>query len=403
MVVYLGRRLMIVLLLLLNIADAHFSSGNDNHGKHHHRREESDVSSLDLRKKKTGVHNISNISQKRHFGKRIKSKKITIVKHPTMNADMSTNRTQGRPSNSNIFKNETSIIYDDIFTQCTNQKQRPKMQLISSIKQSGGKDGASLRRIKREWKDAVKLGIAYDWQKGETVKTRGRSPSSKSIQDDGKEYLNYVRIGPLGKSLLRWHFSVKGPSLSVYAKGVYHGRILLPKDYPLSPPRVQMLTPSGRFISGEDICLTASAFHPETWTPRWTILSLVDALRIHMLTNANEIGGIDASSERRRQLALESRNWKTDYADHGKMIEHGLFHDQYDDYDMPPSLTNQHAIDEHDKSIELNLIRQAKQSTMLRILTVASQIIVFTLKHPIQLLLLASVLYLLFITNENCI
>mmetsp|Transcript_13090 Transcript_13090/g.27519 ORF Transcript_13090/g.27519 Transcript_13090/m.27519 type:complete len:102 (-) Transcript_13090:1128-1433(-) len=70
-----------------------------------------------------------------------------------------------------------------------------------------------------------------------------------------------------------------------------------------------MLTPSGRFIPGEDICLSASSYHPETWTPQWTILSLVDALRIHMLTMANEIGGVMASDGKRRQLATESRSW----------------------------------------------------------------------------------------------
>ncbi|EED89855.1 predicted protein, partial [Thalassiosira pseudonana CCMP1335] len=120
---------------------------------------------------------------------------------------------------------------------------------------------------------------------------------------------DYVRIGPFGKNLLRWHFSVMGPSNSVYEGGVYHGRVLLPKDYPGSPPRVQMLTPSGRFICGEDICLSASNYHPETWTPRWTVISLVDALRLHMLTTANEIGGLLSTDEKRRQYALESRSW----------------------------------------------------------------------------------------------
>jgi hypothetical protein len=139
-----------------------------------------------------------------------------------------------------------------------------------------GKDGECLRRIKREWKDAVKLGIAYDWQKIQTVTVKGRSPSGRfpsngedeDASDDNFYHYNYVRIGPYGKNLLRWHFSVTGPSNSVYMGGIYHGRILLPKDYPMSPPRVQMLTPTGRFIPGEDICLSASNYHPETWTPR---------------------------------------------------------------------------------------------------------------------------------------
>lgn len=413
MVSYVRHRLMKILLLLIYVADAtpHFNNGNENnHGKHHYKREEFDFSSsYKVQKEKKRERN-TNESPKKHLEKRIKSKKVTIVKYPTMNTNTSSNRTQSidfrniinrcvaESSNSTICKNEKSDIIEGISTQSTKEKQRPKRQSNSSIKQSGGKDGASLRRIKREWKDAVKLGIAYDWQKGETVTTRGRSASGKSMHGDVKENLkyDYIRIGPWGKSLLRWHFSVKGPSCSVYSMGVYHGRILLPKDYPLSPPRIQMLTPSGRFISGEDICLSASAFHPETWTPRWTILSLVDALRIHMLTTANEIGGVDASSKRRRQLALESRHWKTEYVDHGKMIKDGLFHDEdYDDESITQEYVTQKRNDPA-PSNELKINSFSKQPQILRIMVVVGRIIIFILKHPIQVLLLSAILYLMY-------
>ena len=136
---------------------------------------------------------------------------------------------------------------------------------------------------------------------------------------------NYIRVGPFRNNMLHWHFSIQGPKNSVYENGIYHGRIILPKSYPLSPPRVQLLTPSGRFIPGDDICLSASAFHPETWTPRWTILSLIEALRIHMLTTANEIGGVHASDESRRKFAAHSRSWKMGCLNHEQMVNNGLF------------------------------------------------------------------------------
>ena len=117
-----------------------------------------------------------------------------------------------------------------------------------------------------------------------------------------------------------------GPANSVYEGGVYHGRVLLPKDYPGSPPRVQMLTPTGRFICGADICLSASNYHPETWSPRWTVISLVNALRLHMLTTANEIGGVMASDDRRREYATASRSWiLPGVVDHGQMVMSGIF------------------------------------------------------------------------------
>eukprot|EP00804_Cyclotella_cryptica_P006878 CCRYP_020800-RA/>CCRYP_020800-RA protein AED:0.03 eAED:-0.01 QI:0/-1/0/1/-1/0/1/0/74 len=69
-----------------------------------------------------------------------------------------------------------------------------------------------------------------------------------------------------------------------------------------------MLTPSGRFVPGEDICLSASNYHPETWTPRWTVLSLVDALRLHMLTASNEME-VSWHRTRKKELCSSSRSW----------------------------------------------------------------------------------------------
>lgn len=180
-------------------------------------------------------------------------------------------------------------------------------------KETGGQEAACLRRIKREWRDAVKLGIAYDWKQ---MKTLGSASSDKYA---------YVRIGPLGKNLLEWHFSVMGPPSSEYQGGIYHGRVLLPKNYPASPPRIQVLTPSGRFIPGHDICLSASSYHPESWTPRWTVLSLVEALRLHMITTANEIGGKDDTPKKRRQYARASRKWHHGHINHSLMVNQGIF------------------------------------------------------------------------------
>lgn len=222
------------------------------------------------------------------------------------------------------------------------KQHHKKLTKAKAILKQGDRYNECLRRIKREWKDAVQLGIAYDWVHKETLTPKGRSPSgynkpgsmlpvnstqkeepTKTLEDIDQTFFkyNYIRIGPMGKNLLRWHFSILGPPNSVYERGIYHGVILLPRDYPGSPPRIQLLTPSGRFIPNTDICLSASAHHPETWTPRWTILSLVDALRIHMLSTPNEIGGMHATSEARREYAASSRCWPL----HRYMISVGIF------------------------------------------------------------------------------
>ena len=213
-----------------------------------------------------------------------------------------------KTNSSSASKRKCSIPKDTALPS----KEQPKHSNKISL---GGQEAATLRRIKREWKDAVKLGIAYDWIKMKDIANE---------RDADAEY-SYVRIGPYGSNLLRWHFSVMGTPNSEYDGGIYHGRVLLPKDYPGSPPRVQLLTPSGRFIPGHDICLSASNYHPESWTPKWTVLSLIDALRLHMLTQANEIGGMTATPSERRKLASASRSWAAGKLSHETMRNQGTF------------------------------------------------------------------------------
>jgi len=70
-----------------------------------------------------------------------------------------------------------------------------------------------------------------------------------------------------------------------------------------------MLTPSGRFRVGSDICLSASSFHPETWSARWSLTALVRALKVHMVTDAREVGGVECGEGERRLYAVRSREF----------------------------------------------------------------------------------------------
>lgn len=84
-----------------------------------------------------------------------------------------------------------------------------------------------------------------------------------------------VRLGPLPENLLEWHFSFTGPENSTYQHGVYHGRILLSKHYPHKAPRIQLLTPNGRFHVKTDICLSASVSKNAFLLPLFCFLSCV--------------------------------------------------------------------------------------------------------------------------------
>lgn len=115
---------------------------------------------------------------------------------------------------------------------------------------------------------------------------------------------------PLEDNLFEWHFTVQGPKGTEFEGGIYHGRILLPKEYPMHPPHIILLTPNGRFDVNKKICLSISGHHPETWQPSWSIRTALLALIAFMPTAAEgTIGSIDYSPAERKILAKRSVSW----------------------------------------------------------------------------------------------
>ncbi|KAG8011031.1 Ubiquitin-conjugating enzyme E2 J1, partial [Nibea albiflora] len=114
----------------------------------------------------------------------------------------------------------------------------------------------------------------------------------------------------LQDNLFEWHFSVRGPPDSDFDGGVYHGRIVLPPEYPMKPPSIILLTPNGRFEVGKKICLSISGHHPETWQPSWSIRTALIAIIGFMPTKGEgAIGSLDYTPEERRALAKKSQDF----------------------------------------------------------------------------------------------
>uniref|UniRef100_A0A3B3U737 Ubiquitin-conjugating enzyme E2 J1 n=1 Tax=Poecilia latipinna TaxID=48699 RepID=A0A3B3U737_9TELE len=115
---------------------------------------------------------------------------------------------------------------------------------------------------------------------------------------------------PLDDNLFEWHFSVRGPPDSDFDGGVYHGRIVLPPEYPMKPPSIILLTPNGRFEVGKKICLSISGHHPETWQPSWSIRTALIAIIGFMPTKGEgAIGSLDYTPEERKTLAKKSQDF----------------------------------------------------------------------------------------------
>ncbi|XP_045612098.1 ubiquitin-conjugating enzyme E2 J1 [Procambarus clarkii] len=130
---------------------------------------------------------------------------------------------------------------------------------------------------------------------------------AKELHEATEEYF----AQPLDDNLFEWHFTVRGPADSEFDGGVYHGRIIMPADYPMKPPNIIFLTPNGRFETNKKICLSISGHHPETWQPSWSIRTALLAIIGFMPTPANgTIGSLDYTANERAKLAIKSQEYE---------------------------------------------------------------------------------------------
>jgi len=146
------------------------------------------------------------------------------------------------------------------------------------------------------------------------VKYNSKSPAVKRLMREAAELSQPAPeyfAAPLEDNLFEWHFTVRGPSDTDFQDGVYHGRIIVPSEYPMKPPDIILLTPNGRFEIGKKICLSISGYHPETWQPSWSIRTALLAIIGFMPTEAKgfEVGAVQYSGEERRKLAARSQDW----------------------------------------------------------------------------------------------
>ncbi|XP_017786019.1 PREDICTED: ubiquitin-conjugating enzyme E2 J1-like [Nicrophorus vespilloides] len=140
-----------------------------------------------------------------------------------------------------------------------------------------------------------------------------KSPGVKRLMREAKELAEPTEeyfASPLEDNLFEWHFTVRGPPATEFEGGYYHGRILLPTQYPMQPPNIILLTPNGRFEINKKICLSISGHHPESWQPSWSIRTALLALIAFMPTSpAGTIGSLDYSPQERKNLATKSLDW----------------------------------------------------------------------------------------------
>ena len=115
-----------------------------------------------------------------------------------------------------------------------------------------------------------------------------------------------ITVAPMENNILEWHYVIEGPINTPYEGGHYWGKLVFPPSFPFAPPAVYMTTPSGRFEQSKRLCLTLSDYHPETWSPLWSISSILIGLVSFMVEEEHAVGCVSTSTEKRKQLAKAS-------------------------------------------------------------------------------------------------
>jgi len=142
------------------------------------------------------------------------------------------------------------------------------------------------------------------------VKKLANTTATARLKQDllrlAKDPVPYVTAVPLPSNILEWHYAVRGPEKTPYEGGVYHGKLLFPKDFPFKPPSILMITPNGRFKVNTRLCLSISDFHPDMWNPAWSVATILTGLVSFMVEKTPTLGSIETSDYTKRQLALQS-------------------------------------------------------------------------------------------------
>jgi ubiquitin-conjugating enzyme E2 J2 len=149
-----------------------------------------------------------------------------------------------------------------------------------------------------------------------------------------------ITVRPKESNILEMHFVIEGSEGTPYSGGIYHGKLLFPKEYPLKPPGVMMCTPNGRFRPHCRLCMTMSGefieknlensgllicydlmtfsgivllrdyvkidFHPETWNPLWSVGTIITGLYSFMIESGQTVGSIETTVDQKRKFARQS-------------------------------------------------------------------------------------------------
>jgi len=127
----------------------------------------------------------------------------------------------------------------------------------------------------------------------------------KMLKNENNQYEKMFSVNMVGEDMYHWQATLHGPEDSLYAEYDFKVDIVLPADYPFSPPTVKFLTPIQHVNINKngDICLDILK---NKWAATQNIFSVLMSI-IVLLGNPNPEDAFNSD------LAELYRKDKTDY------------------------------------------------------------------------------------------
>lgn len=119
----------------------------------------------------------------------------------------------------------------------------------------------------------------------------------------------FIEAKPNEENIFEWHYVITGPPQTPFEHGQYHGILRFPTDYPFKPPSILMITPNGRFQTNTRLCLSISDYHPDTWNPAWSVLTILVGLLSFMTGTESTAGLISTSNSAKKRFAADSKRY----------------------------------------------------------------------------------------------
>jgi ubiquitin-conjugating enzyme E2 J2 len=136
---------------------------------------------------------------------------------------------------------------------------------------------------------------------------------TKEFNELKENPLPNIKISHNPNNILDWYCLIYDLDEDEYRGCEYIFNIKMSSNYPFDPPEFYFLTPNGRFDINKKLCFSNSSYHKESWSPLWTIKTIILGFVSFFLEKTSSgIGHINMSIENKQKFANESIKYNND-------------------------------------------------------------------------------------------